>query len=258
MAVADKLDVQVLDLFQGAQHMGVLIGPDDVVEIVFVSFGEIPVHPIVEHPLIAVMAAEAVAGEEGLFFGAIGVHGIGPVEHGHLDEAEGQAAQVDLVLFGDSLAGEGLVDDLLQKGQGGLGAQHSGVGGDLQHPGHRAGVVGFGVVHNDVVDFSGVHHLADLFQVFIKKFILYCFEQGGFFAAPQQIGVVAGAMIGVHDDVKDPQIRVQSSHPPDVFCGLQCFHEISVLSITNVKIHRLPKQYTISCQIFKGFLTDFT
>ena len=85
-------------------------------------------------------------------------------------------------------------------------------------------MVGLCVVDHDVIDVRRIHHLADLLQVLVKEFLFYRFKQGGLLAAPQQIGVVGGAIIRVHDDVEDPQIRVEGTHPPNVLCGLLCLH----------------------------------
>ena len=53
VAVAHKLDVQPLDFFQRIHHIRALKGPDDAVEIIFVSRGEISLNQIVEHTLSA-------------------------------------------------------------------------------------------------------------------------------------------------------------------------------------------------------------
>ena len=115
------------------------------------------------------------------------------------------------------LMAEGLVYDLLQKGYGRLGTQHRGVGGHLQHPGHRAGVVGFRVVDYDIIDVRRVHHLADLLDVLVEEFGLYGFKQRRLFAAAQQIRIVGGAVIRAHDNVEHAQIGVQRTDPPHMF-----------------------------------------
>ena len=220
VAVADKLNLQVFNLFQSVEHMGVFIRPDDIVEIIFVSLGKIAVDLVVEHPRVAVVAAEAVAGEQSLFLGNPGIHGVGPVEHGRGEEVQRQPAQVDLVFFRHGLVAEGLVDDFLEKGNRGLGAEYSSVGRQLQQLSHRAGMVRLGVVDHNIIQLGRVDNLADFLQMFLKEFFLHRLKKGGFLASLQQVGIVCGAIIRTHHNVKNPQVRVQGAHPPDMFCRL--------------------------------------
>src|SRR5699024_8248877 len=128
-------------------------------------------------PVGGVVAAEGVHGEQRAQLGDVGVHAVRPVEEGHAQKAEGAPAQVDGLPVLHGAGGEGLVHDLLQKGDGGGAAHHGGVRGQIQQLFQAAGVVGFGVAHNDVAHLVQAAYLFEVGQIFVEEFLLHRFEQ---------------------------------------------------------------------------------
>lgn len=244
MAVAHKLDVQLLDFFQRIHHIRALKGPDDAVEIIFVGRGEISLNQIVEHTAVGIVAAETVTGEQRLGFGNIGVHAVRPVQKRHAEEMQRHAAKVYRILFRHGAAGKLVVHNLLQKVQRRGAAQHSGVWRQRQQFFQAAAVVGFGVVHHNVIDAGRVAHFAHICQKFVEKFQLAGFKKGGFFAALYKICVVAGAPVGMHDDVEHAQVRVLRAHIPDVFFCQKRAHSAQPSFVEKVSIAIRNQLYT--------------
>ena len=241
--VADELNVPPLDLFQRVGH--VRIRSDDVVEIILVRVVEIALDQVVEHPLVAVMAAERIAGEQRGPLGNIGVHGIRPVQHRHPEEAERQPAKVQLVALADHHARKRTVDDLGQKLDGRLGADHRGVRRDLQQRGDRADVVGLGMVDDQIVDLRRVADRADALGALVPERVLDRLDQRGLVRAPDQIRVIGRAVLGAHNDIEHAQVRVQRADPPNIVHGFQSMHHSFIPSVMLVKdpcVYYIPLQ----------------
>ncbi len=62
--------------------------------------------PVVEQPVVAVVAAEHVAGEQDLRLHQVGALGVGPVQKRRMQEAQPAIAEADLVAGGDGLVVE--------------------------------------------------------------------------------------------------------------------------------------------------------
>ena len=225
MAGADQLGLGG-HLVQSGQNAG-LEGPEDAVKIVAqLPLVGIPVDGVdagVLHGGLAEVGPQEVTGEQGSVRRVPGEHGIGPVEQGSGEEVEDLIAQVQGVSILHHPAGERPVGDGGEELLGRGGAQHRQIGAAFQQPGHAAGVVGLGVVHDQVVHlFQG----EDLLHVGHK--LVPIVQVDGFdedvFLSGEQIGIVGGAVFGLHDDVKYPQGGIQNADGPDTLTQLDGAH----------------------------------
>ena len=226
MAGADQLGLR-RHRVQAVQHRR-LEGPEDAVEVVL-QLGLV-VDPVlgvdagVHHGGLAEVAAQEVAGEEGLVRRVPGEHGVRPVEQGGAEEGEGLAPQVQGVPVLYHPAGEVLVGDGGEKLLGRVGAEHRQVGAPLQQGPDTAGVVGLSVVHDEVVQLLQGKDLLDVVDQLVKIVLVDGLDEGGLLPALHQIRVIRGAVGGGHHDVEDPQGRVEDPHRPDVLPQLDRAH----------------------------------
>ena len=237
VAAADVLDLQILNALQGVVHVGIGEGADDAVKVVF---GGVGVACLVRHggsddAFRGIVGAEGVAGEEGLHFRHIGIHGVRPVEVGQDHELQGLVPQGQGHAVGDGDAVEILVDDVLEELDGGAGGHHGDVGVHIQQLFDGSGVVGLRMVHDQVVDlgygsdgFDVAHHL-------VEEGELGRLEESRLLAALQQVGIVGGAVSGLHNDVKNTQLGIQDAGPVQVLFDSESFHIFcSFLRMENV------------------------
>ena len=171
------------------------------------------------------------------------------MKHGGRDELQHPAAQVQSVSGSHGAAGQVQVGDVLQVLLARLGGNDLQLGADGQQLGHAARVVGLVVVHNEVIHILHRDDLADVIQILVKVIGMDGLNEDVLLAR-QQIGVVGGAVLGLHHDVEDPQGRIEDTHGPQVFTELDRAHMAFSLSISS-KIFPSRSQYIIlflTCQ----------
>jgi len=160
------------------------------------------------------VGAEGIAGEQRLVRGVIGVHGIRPVQVRQDHELQGAVAELQRIVLLDRDRLEIMIDDLLQEVDGG-GCRHDlDLRIDLEQALDAAGMVRLRMVHDDVVD---VLHVADglqMRQILVKERRFGGLKQHRLLTALQEIGIVAGAVFRMHDDVERAQVKILDSDPP--------------------------------------------
>ena len=221
----DRLDL-LPHAVEGVGHVGLLEGAQDVVEIVLRG-PHVPLvvrHRTAEDAVVGVVGAEGVAGHQHAVLLNAGVDGIRPVEAGDGVEADGLVAQAQGIALPHHHGVEVPVDDVPQEGDGRGGADDLDVGIDVQQFFDAAGVVRLRVVHDDVLDVLHRRDLLHRLQIVVEELGLGGLKQCGLFAALQDVGVVGGAELGVHDDVEHPQVLVQNAHPVQAVVEFQGLH----------------------------------
>ena len=91
-------------------------------------------------------------------------------------------------------------------------AHNGGVGRNGEQVVHVAGVVGLGVIDDDVFDLFGIDHLLDFFEVGRPEFHLGRFNDR-FFLGIDEIRIVRGAVLGFHDDIEGDKARIEHANP---------------------------------------------
>ena len=189
MAAADHLERQAPDQFHRIGYQ-FPVGHQDVGEV-FLGFEEHVFHFgfVIEQLAAAVVLPEGIAGEQDLFFRAVGDHGIRPVEHGNGLEGQGPFAQAYGIPFFHDLGLEDIPVMFLQF----IGPldrdQEGGIGAGLGQSRQAAGMVRFHMVHYNVVDFFRIHNGPDVAQLFPGEKSLHPVDQADFFIHDQE-GVV--------------------------------------------------------------------
>ena len=212
MAGADHLQLQRTHPLQGIQHEA-LEGADDAVVVIL---GGLPIALLVgngagQDAVAGVVGTEGVAGDQHLVLPDIGVHGAGPVEVGNHHELQSLVVQLQslAVLDGDGV--EIPIDDLFQKVDGAAGGHDLQPGVELQQALHAAAVVGLGVADHQIVHLVDGGDGAHLLQPAVQAFGLSRLKKDGMVGSFQHVGIVGGAVLGVHDDVKHPQVVIQGA-----------------------------------------------
>ena len=95
---------------------------------------------------------------------------------------------------------------------------------ELEQLFHAAGVVGLGVVHDDVVDVRRVAHLADVREELVEEFALARLKQRDLVVALDDVRVVGRAGFRIHDDVEHAQVRVLNTDIPHAVDRFDCCH----------------------------------
>mmetsp|Transcript_5854 Transcript_5854/g.14866 ORF Transcript_5854/g.14866 Transcript_5854/m.14866 type:complete len:584 (-) Transcript_5854:293-2044(-) len=195
VAVADGHEVRALALAlaQRRQH-GARVGLHQalVVEAVVRHHGA---QVGVEHLLGAVVRAEGVARVHQAAGGVVREHGVRPVQVGRHDELElVPPAQVDHVAALHRLRLERLLHQVGEERQAHLGAQHHGVGRQLQDVADEPGVVRLGVAAHDVVDGGRVHHARQRVDVQLLELGMAGVHQGHLLRALDHVRVVRRAL----------------------------------------------------------------
>ena len=141
------------------------------------------------------------------------------------DELQGAAAaQIHAVPLLHHPEGQGgVVGDVGQVLLAGGGAQDGQVGAGLQQLGHAARVVGLVVVHDQIVNLLQGEHLLDVGAVLVPVVGVDGLHQHVLLAG-EQIGVVAGAVRGGHDNVENTQAGVQYAHRVEALGQLNGTH----------------------------------
>ena len=212
VAGADHLQLQRTHPLQSVQHKA-LEGADDAVVVIL---GGLPVALLVgngagQDTVAGVVGTEGVAGDQHLVLPDIGVHGVGPVEVGNHHELQSLVVQLQslAVLDGDGV--EIPIDDLFQKVDGAAGGHDLQPGVELQQALHAAAVVGLGVADHQIVHLVDGGDGAHLLQPAVQAFGLSRLKKDGMVGGFQHVGIVGGAVLGVHDDVKHPQVVIQGA-----------------------------------------------
>ena len=76
-----------------------------------------------------------------------------------------------------------------------------------------------------IVDAVNVHDFLQLFNVVLKKLRLGSLEQDRLVAGFQNVGVVGGSKLCVHDDVKDAEILVCDAGPVEIVSQFYHMHK---------------------------------
>ena len=225
----DHVDVQALHDGQGLQHLG-RVGQHDVVVVFLDGAHEVALIVLIG---IAVaggdVLAEGVVADKQLVFGDVGDHAVGPVQHAGLLEDDVALADVQLVAALDHFDGPVLAVEVALHGlvaQGGdedLFGLHAG-----HHFGQAAGVVGFHVVADDVVDLFGIHDLGDTAQHVAGPAGIHGIHQDVLFVA-DQVGVVGGTFGGAGIAVEVTVVVVHATDPENIFFDFNGLHENSPL-----------------------------
>lgn len=105
------------------------------------------------------------------------------------------------------------VADLFNVAQGCYCSDNCGVGVLLEDVDEGAGVVGLGVVEDDVVDGGIADDIVDAGETLVGKVLFDGLEKNVAFGGLEKEGVVGGAEGCGHDNVKDSEIFVEGSNP---------------------------------------------
>jgi len=88
-------------------------------------------------------------------------------------------------------------------------------------------MVGLGMIKNYVCKFSGISDLPELTEKDITELFLGCLNNGLFFSI-DEIGVVGRTVIGMHHDIKSPDVIIKHSNPFHIRGKINytvvCFH----------------------------------
>ena len=228
MAGADHLQLQGTHPAQGIPHEG-LEGADDAVKIVFGGPQvPLPVGDLAGQDVRAsVVGTEGVAGHQHLILPDIGVHGVGPVQVGHYQKFQSLVVQSQSLAVPDGDGVKVPVDDLFQEIDGTAGGHDLDAGVQFQQLFHAAAVVRLGVADYQIIHLLNGGNGLHLFQPAVQTLDLGGLEQYGVVCRFEHIGIVGGTELGVHDYVKDPQIRVQCAGKVKTGLELQKFHSHS-------------------------------
>ena len=212
MAGADHVQGQRLYTAQGVQHER-LVRPDDAV-IVILGGPEIALvirHLTGQDTIAGVVGAEGVTGNQDLVLPDIGVHGIRPVKVGHHHELQGLSIQLQSLAVPDRDGVEVPVNNLLKKTNGAAGGYNLDPWIELQQPLHAAAVVRLRVADHQVVHLIDGSDLPHLFKPAVQALNLGGLKEHRMPAGFQNIGVVGGTKLRVHDDVEHPEVMIQGS-----------------------------------------------
>ena len=222
----DELDVEGLDDGQGLEHLG-RIGNHDVEVVFLAALQEVGGIVLVGEVLGGGdVLAEGVLGEEDLLFGAVGHHGVRPVEHAGFLEDQSALADGDGIAALDGLHGpvlhllgvvafhglerHGGAEDLL-----GLAA------GD--HFGQAAFVVELHVVDDEIVDLLGLNHAAEAAEQGAGLAGGHGIDQGVFLVL-DEVGVVGRALGALGVAVEVVVVVVHVADPVHAAGKFKGFH----------------------------------
>ena len=212
VAGADHLQLQGPHPPQGVQHEG-LVGADDAVVVVL---GGPQIALVVgdlagQDAVAGVVGAEGVAGHQELVLPDIGVHGVGPVEVGHHHELQGPAVQRQGLAVPDGEGVEIPVDDLLEEADGTGGGHNFDPWIQLQQPLHAAAVVRLRVADHQIVHLLDGRDLLHLRKPAVQALDLGGLKEDCVMLGLEDIGVIGGAKLRIHDDVEYSQVVVQGA-----------------------------------------------
>ena len=217
MADANPVDLQIGDLIQSLQNKGfegakyaIII----ITETLRVFFRIM--NTCIQHLGFTVVRAQKVAGEERLRLGPIGEHRVRPVKHGSDDKFQRADPRFQLVSCIHHTAIERRIAKILQEFMPGGTAEDLDIRIDRKQLLDAATMVRLGVVGNKVIDIANISYTVDVFAEFIEKGLVTSIDQHILLPRDQK-GVVARAVFRCHNDVKNPQGRVQRPHAVEIF-----------------------------------------
>ncbi len=184
-------------------------GPHQPVEIMVHGEAEIA-HPVVEEPLVAIVAAEEIAGEEDPLLDEIGALRVGPVDVGRGQEAQPPAAQIRFGAGGDGQDPgrlEGIAEEGAQDRQAAGREADLGLRRPAQQLGQGAGMVGLEVVEHDLRDLVVAGHGFEAREEGLGMIRMHRVDHRHARRAADGVGVVARAVGRLHQ-------RVEAAQPP--------------------------------------------
>ncbi len=204
---------------QAIGRKGLAEGGHDVQEVVVqrLVVGNLVLHPAEQHLGPGIVGAEEIAGEQRLAHRVPGEHGVRPVQVGHGEEAQLPVPQVERVALFDDAGLEIPLNDIADKGDGAVGADDGDIGVALQQQRDGARVVRLGVVDNQVIHLVDGRHFLHALEVLVAEAQLGRLNQRGLLTALQYKGIVAGAVWGIHDDIKNAKLFVLHADGIQVF-----------------------------------------
>ncbi len=222
----DHLELEAEEFLCGGGD-GLLVEEDDIGVIglgLLHDFVEVGL--VIEAVVGRVVLAEDVHREEEFFFRHVGDHRFGPVAHDRVEELECAVAEGEGFAFLNDLPLPAVGRVVALEGILALGiADDNGIRACGDHRGERTGVVGLGVVANDVIDLGeGAEGLDVLLEV-VSVRTLDGVDEGGLFGAAHEVGIVGGAALGLIT-VEVPHRPVNITDPIDILQKLRLHERI--------------------------------
>ena len=216
-------------LVQAVQHGGLEWAKNTVKvveELRLIVAAELRMDAGIPHGGFTEVTAQEVAGKEGLVRLVPGEDGVGPVEERRTDEPQRLAAQVQGIAVLHHAAGEFLIGNGGEEFFCGAGAEHSEVGAAVQQGTDAAGVVGLGVVHDQIIQLFHRENLLDVGDQILKVVLVNGLDEGGLFSAGHQISIIRSPIPGLHHNIEHPERGIQNAHGPDALTQLNGTHSV--------------------------------
>ena len=113
---------------------------------------------------------------------------------------------------------------MLQELKGGACRDDRDVGVQVEELCDGAGVIGLGVVHDQVIDLGDRGDGFDVADHLVEEGLLGGLEESGLLAALEKVGIVGRAVSGLHDNVEYTQLGVKDAGPVQVLLNFESFH----------------------------------
>ena len=148
------------------------------------------------------------------------------MEERRADEPQRLAAQVQGIAVLHHAAGEFLIGNGGEEFFCGAGAEHGEVGATIQQGTDAAGVVGLGVVHDQIIQLFHRENLLDVGDQILKVVLVNGLDEGGLFSAGHQISIIRSPIPGLHHNIEHPERGIQNAHGPDALTQLNGTHSV--------------------------------
>lgn len=96
------------------------------------------------------------------------------------------------------------------------GAVDRDIGVQRQKFRHASGMIRFGVIHYQAVNFGKADNTLNIFQIFIKKIRMYRVNQNILFPG-DQICIVACPKLRFHNNIENAQAGIQNANRVNIF-----------------------------------------